>query len=510
MNLVYLIILVMLTAPSLAFSQPISAFAGAEGAGALSRGGRGGKVIEVTNLNDSGSGSLRAAIEAEGPRIVVFRVSGIIDIESVLTIENPYLTIAGHTAPGGGILINGKESIGASLVINSHDVIIRYLRIRNGAGGGTEEDDAIGITGGYNIIVDHCSVSWSTDENLSTWAWEYEKWGIPKDITWSYNLVAEGIKDHSKAMLTGAATGAEADQMTNIDIHHNMFLHHFDRNPFVKHKSGRIVNNIAYNWSGYGLTTNGAVHLDIVRNLYKPGPNYNTNNPVLVVALLKQRDASTYDLSECPEQCPHLYVEGNLSPNHTDSKVDHWSILSSSWSTQTLVTTEYQRNKPLPGQVFPITSDAVSELEDKLLGSVGASHRLNEKGELVPNRDTVDLRLIDDYIDETGDLIEDESEVGGLPYIAPGDPYPDEDKDGMSDVWESLVGLNPNDSKDGNSDRNGDGVTNIEEFLDGNIPRRKPVETSGSLTSLTLFIGISILVGFHLFRIRLFHRADTK
>ncbi|MBX2882350.1 MAG: hypothetical protein KTR32_20545 [Granulosicoccus sp.] len=485
--------LILLVFPSVGHTRTLSAFAGAEGAGALSSGGRGGRIIEVTNLNDSGPGSLRAAIDAEGPRIVIFRVGGIINLESRLTIRNPYITLAGHTAPGGGILINGKEAEGASLVINSHDVIVRYLRIRNGAGGGTEEDDAIGITAGYNIIVDHCSVSWSTDENFSTWAWKHEKWGEPKDITWSYNLVAEGILDHSKAMLTGASTGPEADEMTNIDIHHNLFVHHYDRNPFMKHKSGRIVNNIAYNWAGYGLTTNGGVHFDIIGNLFKAGPDYDAGNSVLVVALLEARDASTFDPDNCPENCPHLYVKGNVTPAHSDTTLDHWGVLSASWNSQTEVTLDYKRDEPLSGQIFPISASEVSELEEKLLPVVGASHRLNEKGELVENRDAVDLRVIDDYINETGSVIRNENEVGGLPEIAAGTPYPDADHDGMSDTWERMVGLDPTNSNDGNLDRNLDGISNIEEFLDGNIPR-SIVRGTGSVSYFTLMIGFLISI----------------
>lgn len=487
-----ILLLLLLLCPSLAVAQTVSAFAGAEGAGALARGGRGGKIIAVTNLDDSGFGSLRAAIDADGPRIVIFRVSGIINLQTSLTIRNPYITIAGHTAPGGGILINGKQAKGASLIINSHDVIVRYLRIRNGSGGGTEEDDAIGITGGYNIIVDHCSVSWSTDENFSTWAWKHEQWGEPKDITWSFNLAAEGILDHSKAMLTGASTGTEADNMNNIDIHHNMFVHHYDRNPFMKHKSGRIVNNIAYNWSGYGLSTNGGVHFDILRNLFKAGPNYNPDNSVLVVSLLEARDASTFDAENCPDSCPHLYVEGNVTPEHSNVIDDHWGALSSSWNEQTRVTTDYKRDEPLPGQLFPITAIPATDLEDHMLNSVGASHRLDERGQLVPNRDAVDIRVINDYINKTGNVIRNESEVGGLPDIVSGVPYPDEDSDGMSDVWELMVELNPNDSNDGNFDRDSDGVSNIEEFLDGNNERSQPHEQSGSVGYLFLLTGFVI------------------
>lgn len=467
----FLLAVILLSVSSLAQAKNIEAFAGAEGAGALSKGGRGGRIIQVTNLNDSGEGSLRAAIDASGPRIVIFRVGGIIDLSSTLFIENPYITIAGHTAPGGGILINGKEVAGATMAINSHDVIVRYLRVRNGAGGGTDEDDAIGIYGGYNIIVDHCSVSWSTDENLSTWAWKHEKWGEPKDITWSYNLVAEGILDHSKAMLTGAGSGAEADNMTNIDIHHNMFLHHYDRNPYVKHKSGRIINNIAYNWSGYALATEGGVHVDIVGNRFIKGPNYKPGNSVMVVSLAGKEDAATLDVNDCPEYCPQLFVLDNVLPGYKYSDNDYFGALSAEWNAQTSVNPKYRRKQPLPGQIFPISTLDASELEADILAQAGASHRLDDYGRLLANRDEVDTRLIEEFNNRAGSVIADEIQVEGLPKITSGKPYPDQDGDGMSDLWELQVGLDSADPGDGNKDRNNDGISNIEEFLDGKRPR---------------------------------------
>jgi len=453
-------------------SAQIAAFAGAEGAGALSAGGRGGEVIQVTNLKDSGPGSLRAAISAEGPRIVVFRVGGTLDLQTTLRVENPYITIAGHTAPGGGILINGKGVRGATLVINSHDVIVRFLRIRNGAGGGTEEDDAIGITGGFNIIVDHCSVSWSTDENLSTWAWDHERWGEPKDISWSYNLVAEGILPHSKAMLTGASSGEQADNMTNIDVHHNLFLHHFDRNPFIKHKSGRIVNNIAYNWAGHGLTTNGGGHFDIIKNLFVQGPNFTPGKSVNVVSLVPEEDAASFNDDHCPLSCPHLYVAGNeVKAEQQNTDGDNWNVISADWSSQVSLPEQYKRNNPLPKQPFPITALNTAELASHMIRSVGAHQKLDEYGNLVHNRDAVDSRLIDEYRFDTGQLVTHETDVNGLPKIRTGVPYPDADSDGMSDQWEVEVGLNPRNPDDGNKDRDNDGVSNIEEFLDGKIPR---------------------------------------
>ena len=467
MNFLRRLVLCLFAAPSLLLADVIPAFSGAEGAGAMSRGGRGGVVIEVTNLNDAGAGSFRSAINASGPRIVVFRVSGIIHAKSTLRIKNPYITIAGQTAPGGGILVNGKDVAGATIAINSHDVILRFLRVRNGVDGGTDEDDAIGIYGGYNIIVDHCSVSWSTDENISTWAWDHDTWGVPRNITWSHNLIAEGLLDHAKGMLSGASTSAESDAMSNIDIHHNLFMHHYDRTPFAKHKTGRIVNNISYNWSGFGLSTYGGGHFDIIRNYYKPGPDYEPDNSEAVIGLAQKPDAATFNADNCPAECPRLFVEGNKGPRHQNPDKNHWQFLSDDWGAGSAVPSRYQRHTQLPELDFPINAVHVSRLENMLLPGVGASHRLDKLGVWVPNRDAVDSRLIDEYIQGTGSVISDESEVGGLPDVASEKPYLDSDKDGMADSWEASVGLDPSEAEDGNLDRNKDGVTNIEEFLNG-------------------------------------------
>ena len=143
-----------------AVSISIPAFPGVEGAGASTPGGRSGTVIAVTNLNDSGPGSLRQAVETEGPRIVIFRISGIITLESPLTIVRPYITIAGQTAPGDGICIRGQTT-----EVNTHDVILRYLRFRRG--NLKDRNDGLGGHPEKNIIVDHCSASWGLDENLS-------------------------------------------------------------------------------------------------------------------------------------------------------------------------------------------------------------------------------------------------------------------------------------------------------------------------------------------------------
>jgi hypothetical protein len=217
-----------LGAPAPAASSTLPAFPGAEGFGSHTPGGRGGRVIEVTHRGAEGPGSLRAAVEATGPRIVVFRVGGIIDLEGGLAIRNPFITIAGQTAPGDGIcLANGP------LTINTHDVVVRYLRVRpgDGPGGGNPENrDCLGIAGPgdqvHNVIVDHCSFSWGLDENVQTW------YG-PRDITVQWCISSESLDDslhpkgpHGKGMILGS-------EDNTITVHHCLLAHNSDRNPLI-------------------------------------------------------------------------------------------------------------------------------------------------------------------------------------------------------------------------------------------------------------------------------------
>lgn len=258
----------------------IPAFPGAEGFGAQSIGGRGGKVFEVTNLNNSGSGSLRACVEASGPRTCVFRTGGTIELSSKLIINNPYITIAGQTAPGGGIAL--KRSAGTSGAFfnvgrGAHDVVIRYIRIRPGTFGG--QPDGIGIYGN-NVIVDHSSVSWAVDENMSTW---YNA----QNITIQWSIISEGLYCsthpkgcHSMGLLLGASGSG------NISVHHNLFAHNDERNPRIK-TSGTVdvVNNIIYNpgisgsWGPSHISGDySQTPINYVANFYKTGPDSDQPN----------------------------------------------------------------------------------------------------------------------------------------------------------------------------------------------------------------------------------------
>jgi len=259
----------------------VRSFPGAEGFGTGTPGGRGGDVCQVTSLADSGAGTLRACIEATGPRHVIFRTGGTILLRDRLIIENPYITIAGQTAPGDGITLRMDPEPGTdhgTMSIKTHDVVIRFLRFRPGDGGNADDShDALTIYDGdvHDIVIDHSSFSWAVDENVNIY-------DDASDVTVSYSVIAEGLRDaghpegqHSKGMLAG---GTDAH---NVSIHHNLFVSNVDRNPQISGLSvADIRNNVIYNYgdgSGDGVTlvssSNGAPQVNWVGNYYKPGPD---------------------------------------------------------------------------------------------------------------------------------------------------------------------------------------------------------------------------------------------
>ena len=246
----------------------VLAFPTAEGYGKYTIGGRGGKVYEVTNLNDSGEGSLRAAIEAKGPRTVVFRVSGTIDLKSALNIRNPYITIAGQTAPGDGICIKRYP-----LNISADEVIIRYIRIRLGDES-TRSDDAISARYRKNIILDHISASWSIDETMSIYHCE--------NVTIQWCMITESLSQSNHTKGSHGFGGIWGSNYSTY--HHNLLAHHSSRNPRWASGGGfnDYRNNVLYNW-GYNSSYGGEKHqvgnpkfsditVNFVNNYYKPGP----------------------------------------------------------------------------------------------------------------------------------------------------------------------------------------------------------------------------------------------
>ncbi|MCI0628781.1 MAG: hypothetical protein L0387_45250 [Acidobacteria bacterium] len=471
-----------------AIAQAVPAFPGAQGGGAGSVGGRGGVVIEVTNLNDSGPGSLRAAVNASGPRTVVFRVSGAIELQSVITVTNPCLTVAGQTAPGGGILLSGKNMTQDMVIIRAHDVIWRYTRIRKGYNASTAYGLGAGFRvneGSYNVMVDHNSVSWNQDEGIGA----YRNTTAPvNNITLSWNLVAEGLVPHSTGYLTGAETKAWADGMTDIDLHHNLTMNDSHRNPLLNNKSSRVVNNLFYNQASYVTQVGGGIQADIIGNKYRKGPLFGQSAVHHEVQAFDGNDSNA-------NGPPAIYLSGNIGYSQPSSTGDQWlltKMVAGGHGVETGdVPAAWRRTSPLPGTRHPIIAEPVQNIESSILPIVGASRRLAADGAWVSARDSVDTRLISQYQNNTGNnfLLTNDSQVGGFPVIASGTPYPDADHDGMPDAWETARGLNPK-VADNNGDADGDGYTNLEEFLNGPDSITPPPLPDVIVTSLSYANGI--------------------
>lgn len=420
----------------------LPAFPGAEGFGAFTPGGRGGRVIEVTNLNDSGPGSLRAAIEAEGPRIVVFRTGGTIELANELVIGNPYITIAGQSAPGGGIAIkNSPENDHATLIIETHDVIVRYLRLRPGPSIELSHSvDALQINSGYNIIIDHCSMSWATDEVASAWYASH-------DISFQWNIISEGLYNstheegpHSMGLILGSQGSG------NVSVHHNLFAHNRARNPRVKIAEGSadVVNNVIYNplfseegWGPSHVSSDyGQQRVNYVGNLVKLGNN-----------------SSTPGYYNSASEGVELYLLDNVIIS-----ADGLDLVTSGDAAVTR-NPEYigPTRHPAPG----ITTTDPYRAFQNVLAQAGAT---------LPQRDPVDTRVISDVINGTGQWLDDPAEVGGWPVLESGVAPDDNDHDGMPDAWELSQGFDPANPTDGSEDKDGDGYTNVEEYLNQIVP----------------------------------------
>lgn len=409
----------------------LRAFPGAVGFGKYATGGRGGIVVEVTNLNDSGPGSFRDALKMKVPRTIVFKVGGTIDCQSYLTIPSDAgnLTIAGQTAPGGGIQIKNGE-----LRIQASNVIVRHLKIRLGHDVTDTNEDGVRIIAfngkhTQNVVIDHCSVYWGIDEN-------FEIGGIGSgsrvsNVTVQNCIVAENIIGSKYGILLW-------NRANNISFYRNLFAHNEDRNinSSTCGSSFEMVNNITY---GYKTGTQPTYenYFDVIGNVYITNPNVSTRNETL------RLQAST---NNCPDGSIGLtkcYVDDNL--------LNGGDITISSKGANNLL--PYLENSPVMSS--GINPAPASTILNNILAQVGASI----------NRDATDARVINEVKNRSGSLYNNDANARNFPSINSGNAYTDSDRDGMSDEWELSNGLNPNDGSDGNADANGDGYTNLEAFL---------------------------------------------
>ena len=430
------------------------AFPTAEGYGRFAQGGRGGRVIHVTNLNDSGPGSLRAAVEAAGPRTVVFDVSGLITLESKLVVRktNGNLTIAGQTAPGKGICLR-KYNFG---MLGGTNVIIRYVRVRPGNISGTTLD-GMGMASCDNCIIDHCSISWTLDEAFSSRG--------AHNITLQRTLISEALNEAGhKKYPPGTQHGYAASIGGDIgSFHHNLLAHCAGRNwslagGLSKPKNeyaGRldIRNNVVFNWSKRA-TDGGAHEVNFVNNFYKPGPATK-----FLYALNAQYGG--FPGSQ------RYFFDGNVMPGHFDLSNQEKGRTATTERGGT-VPTEYSPWSDTPFFDSHVKTHSAHESYSNVLANVGCNF---------PALDEHDTRVIAEVRSGTAKFKGSKTGLPGLPDsqddVGGWENYPevkrpadwDTDRDGMPDAWEKQHGLDPADPTDGNKDLFGDGYTNLEKYL---------------------------------------------
>lgn len=456
----FLTALVLLSFYSTSRSQQL-AFPTAEGYGKYTVGGRGGAVYEVTNLNDSGEGSLRAAVEASGARTVVFRVSGTINLNSNLDIKNPYITIAGQTAPGDGITLRGRP-----LMIRADEVIIRYIRVRLGDESGDATD---AITSRYtnNIILDHVSASWSIDETLSVYHC--------KNVTVQWCVISESLyeSNHTKGSDHGYGGIWGSDYST---YHHNLLAHHSSRNPRFASGCGNTDyrNNVLFNW-GYHACYGGETvqknsdkfvftNINMVANYQKAGP-------ATVPGEVTHRIAAPWSRNKADDY-GKWYISGNVIEGNSWVSANNWL-----GGVHPQDGSEYLEGFKLdePWPAMAINQQTPEEAYASVLDNAGAT---------LPKRDSVDVRIINEvrngyatyegptyemdhkFADQSkkSGIIDSQEDVGGWPELKSTPAPIDTDHDGMPDDWEKKNGLNPNNADDRNNVAE-DGYTMLEKHI---------------------------------------------
>lgn len=427
----------------------VPAFPGAEGFGRNTTGGRGGRVIYVTNLDDFGPGSLRDAINQIGPRYIFFKVSGTIQLKSRLDIKNGNLTIAGQTAPGDGITLRDFP-----VVIDADNVIIRFIRFRMGEAA-NQEGDALGGRFNKNIIIDHCSMSWSTDECMSFY--------VNENTTVQWSIVSESLKNsvHGKgAHGYGGIWGGK-----KASFHHILLAHHDSRNPRLGETGGTayaltdlvdLRNNVIYNWGNNSAYGGEAMNVNIVNNYYKPGPVTTKDERIISIDYYKGDETSPIY-----QTWGKFYISGNYVEGSTRATNDNWTygVFNQFHSSYGTVSAEEKEEIKIeqPHDINNnVTTHTAQQAYELVLDYAGAS--------LV--RDVVDERIIREvrngtYTYEgsngsTKGIIDSQADVGGWPVLNSTEPPVDSSSDGMPDDWKISKGLNPE-----TSDTNGHDLHNV-------------------------------------------------
>jgi hypothetical protein len=429
------------------------AFPDAEGYGRFARGGRGGKVVAVTNLNDSGPGSFREAVTNDiGPRTIVFNTSGIIQLSSRLVLSQPYVTVAGQTAPGKGICIRT-----APFGVTGNDAVVQNIRVRIG-GGATY--DGMGLTGADNSIIDHCSISWTIDESFSSRS--------GKNITLQKTLISEALNAAGHQNYPAGTEHGYAGSISGDvgSFHHNLIAHCYGRNwslagglDATNNFAGRldITNNVVYNW-GSRTTDGGAKEVNFVGNYYKPG-----------AGMQLQQYAVTMNHEDNFAGMQRCYFDGNLMPGYFDTNNQaqgRRSIVSSG------ITVSYETFVNAPFFPSYVTTQSAANAYKIVLSDVGCTQ---------PQFDDHDIRMVNETLTGTYSVTgsvtgkkgfpDNEADAGGFenyPVINRNANW-DTDQDGLPNWWETIKGTNVNsasgDFSDSNADANLDGYTNLDDYL---------------------------------------------
>ena len=434
-----LFLVIFMIATSYSQLKELPAFPGAEGNGKYVTGGRGGKVIYVTNLNDDNNpGSLRYAINQSGQRIIMFKVSGTIKLTSRLNISKSDVTIAGQTAPGDGITLRDYP-----VVVNTNNVIIRFLRFRMGDFT-NQEADALGGTNKTRIIIDHCSMSWSTDECGSFYG--------NKEFTLQWSILSESLKNsvHGKgAHGYGGIWGGEG-----ASFHHNLLSSHDSRNPrfcgsrYSNRPAAELVdfrNNVIFNWGSNSAYAGEGGRYNMINNYYKAGPATSKTSRIIEPYAddgSNSQPAGTYG---------HFYITGNFMTKSAAVSNYNWLgvNLNSTFATYAPGVTQDNIKSETEFPLEFVTTHSAEKAYEKIVEFCGASLE----------RDSVDLRIIKDLVTGTvtfsnggngskNGLIDTQSAVGGWPVLQSKDAPKDKDEDGMPDEWETANNLNPENSGD--------------------------------------------------------------
>ncbi|MFC1531520.1 hypothetical protein ACFL5T_04685, partial [Gemmatimonadota bacterium] len=382
------------------------------------------------------------------------------------------LYVAGQTAPGDGITLRRK---GIRLQRRAHDVVIRHLRVRPGDSGRLGPVPVY-VRAGTNYVLDHISVSWSNEKLVMISRLQSSAAGPISRVTVQRSLVAEPLAGHPTGMnISGmpkrweGSTPPGWSEVTDVTVHHNLFANSHHRNPQVAGQGVEVVNNVVYNWKmDAGNSVHGA-RADWVGNYLKRGPMFNSWRYEMGYRCEDAADLETHE--------PSLHFSGNVGPRNSDPTADPWrgeSRMLGCFNDHdgTALDLEWKRDVRLPQPTFPVSVQAASAAYADVLADVGANRGLRCDGTWRSRLDAVDQRLLDNARNGGGpsNAPVNEGEVGGFPSLAAEASCPDHDSDGLPDEYEARHGLDPDDASDGSRDSDGDGYTNLEEYVNGSEP----------------------------------------